>query len=95
VKLVKNASKNCAMLSEAYGGEARRKSSVFEWHKQFKENSHIKITNEDSEPSLLCGNIGHVKWCLEKGLNSMTMLQPTRCSQSSSFWPKNKLLKWN
>jgi hypothetical protein len=26
------------MLSEAYGGEAMKKSSVFDWHKQFKED---------------------------------------------------------
>jgi hypothetical protein len=30
VKLGKNASDTCAMLSEAYGGEALRKSNVFE-----------------------------------------------------------------
>jgi hypothetical protein len=27
----------CAMLFEAYGGEAMEKSSDFEWHKWFKE----------------------------------------------------------
>jgi len=26
------------MLSKAYGGEAVKKSGVFEWHKQFKED---------------------------------------------------------
>jgi hypothetical protein len=30
VKLGKHASETCAMLSEAYGGEAMKKSSVFE-----------------------------------------------------------------
>jgi len=29
------------MLSEAYGGEAMKKSSVFEWHKRFKEGHEI------------------------------------------------------
>jgi hypothetical protein len=37
VKLGKNASNTCAVLSEAYGGEAMKKWSVSEWHKQFKE----------------------------------------------------------
>jgi hypothetical protein len=37
VKLGNNASDTCEMLSEAYGGEAMKKSSVSEWHKQLKE----------------------------------------------------------
>jgi hypothetical protein len=37
-KLEQNASDTCAILSEAYWGEAMKKSSVFEWRKQFKED---------------------------------------------------------
>jgi hypothetical protein len=37
VKLGTNASDTCAMLSDAYGGGAMKKSGVVEWHKQFKE----------------------------------------------------------
>jgi hypothetical protein len=37
VKLGKNASNNCAMLFEAYGGEGMKKSIVLEWQKRFKE----------------------------------------------------------
>jgi hypothetical protein len=33
----KNASDKCVVLSEAYGGEAMKKSSDLEWHKPFKE----------------------------------------------------------
>jgi hypothetical protein len=46
---------------------------------------------------------GYVKLCIEKGLNfdslsgfsTVTVLQLTRCSLLTSFWPKNQLLKWN
>jgi hypothetical protein len=37
VKSEKNASDTCTLLSEAYEGEAMKKSSVFEWHEWLKE----------------------------------------------------------
>jgi hypothetical protein len=39
VKLAKSASNTCVMLSEAYGGEATKKSRVFEWHNWFEEGN--------------------------------------------------------
>jgi hypothetical protein len=38
VKLGKNMSDTSAVLSEAYGAEAMKMSSVFKWHKWFKES---------------------------------------------------------
>jgi hypothetical protein len=37
VKLGNNARDTCAVLTEDYGGDTVKQSSVFEWHKQFKE----------------------------------------------------------
>jgi len=37
VKLGKNSSDTCVMLSDAYVGEAMKMSCVFEWHKPFKK----------------------------------------------------------
>jgi hypothetical protein len=37
VKLGKNASETLQLLKEAYGAAAMKKTSVFEWHKRFKE----------------------------------------------------------
>jgi hypothetical protein len=37
MKLGNNASDTCAMPSEAYGGEAMKKSSLLVCHKWFKE----------------------------------------------------------
>jgi transposase len=36
-KLGKSTSESLQMLTEIYGADAIKKSSVFEWHKKFKE----------------------------------------------------------
>jgi hypothetical protein len=46
VKLRKNASDTCAILSESYVGEAMKMPSVFEWYKQFKEGRMSKSPME-------------------------------------------------
>jgi hypothetical protein len=38
LKLGKNISDTSAVLSGTYGGEAMKESSVFEWHKLFKDS---------------------------------------------------------
>jgi hypothetical protein len=48
VKLGKNASDTCAVLSETFGGDTMKKSHVLEWHKQLKESSHVKGTCEET-----------------------------------------------
>jgi hypothetical protein len=48
VKLGNNATDSFAMLSEAYGYEAVKSPSVFEWYKRFKDSSHAEITHEDN-----------------------------------------------
>jgi hypothetical protein len=53
VQLGKNAGDICAVLSNVYGREAMKKSSIFEWHKQFRESLHVEITNEDNGPNFL------------------------------------------
>jgi len=48
VKLGKNVNDTYVVLSKTYGGQAMRKSSVFERYKQFEESLHVEITNGDN-----------------------------------------------
>jgi hypothetical protein len=69
VKLRKNASDTCAVLSEAYGGEAMKKSHVFEWHKWFTEGFE-NVENDErcgcpslTEPVKMLKKYGI--WCIQ------------------------------
>jgi hypothetical protein len=45
-RLGKSASETLQMLTEVYGANAMKKSSVFEWHKRFKEGQEDVKDNE-------------------------------------------------
>jgi hypothetical protein len=61
-----------AVLSEPYGGEAMEKSSVCEWHKWFKENLLVEITNEDNAHHFHIKGIVHFEFISQ----SQTVNQP-------------------
>jgi hypothetical protein len=42
VKIVKSASERLALLTVAYGEYTLKKSSVFEWHRQFKKGRDVQ-----------------------------------------------------
>jgi histone-lysine N-methyltransferase SETMAR len=47
----KSASETLQMLTEAYGADAMKKSSVFEWHKRFKEGREdVKFDESAGRP---------------------------------------------
>jgi hypothetical protein len=74
-KLSKSASKTLHMLTEAYGADAKKKSSVFECYKRFKEGrkdvKDDERTGEDLNFDLMLGS------CMTRSL-------------FGSFWPKNR-----
>jgi uncharacterized metal-binding protein len=63
VKLGKNASDTCAVLSETYGGKAMKKSGVSEWYKRLKEGRKNVEDDERSRPRSLRtdGNVEKVR----------------------------------
>jgi hypothetical protein len=70
-----------------------------------KGTVHFEFIPQDQTAKLIMWKYrsGYVKPCVEKGLNfgqtiefsTITMIQLTRRFLSLSFWPKNRLLKWN
>jgi len=47
VKIGKSASETLALLTVAYGEYATKKSSVFEWHRLFKEGEKMWKTTQE------------------------------------------------
>jgi hypothetical protein len=45
------------LLIEAYGADAMKKSSVFEWHKRFKEDREDVKDDERTDVRKLTGHI--------------------------------------
>jgi hypothetical protein len=52
-KIGNKARHTCTLFSEAYAGDAVKRSSVPEWHKQFKEN-HEKVEDEETSGHPRC-----------------------------------------
>jgi hypothetical protein len=88
-KLDKSTCETLQMLTEACGADAMKKSSVFEWHKWFKEGredvkddrrtgclkTHWTDENwSNSETTLLFGNFGKVRLFVGEDLNLGLML---------------------
>jgi len=126
VKLGKNASDTCAVLSVWSQKQMTKFAMETANISTTQESLHVQIINEDiahhfllisrimlclnystranSQPSLLCKNIEAVMWSsaykkLELWLHSWILHHDNaaahKCSLSSSFCPKNRLLKWN
>jgi hypothetical protein len=53
VKLGKNTCDTCAMFAESYGGEIMKMFSVSEWHRWFKQSSHMETINEGNSHHFL------------------------------------------
>jgi hypothetical protein len=50
VKIGKSASETLALLTVAYDEYARKKSSVFEWHRRFKEGRDVQEDPRRGQP---------------------------------------------
>jgi hypothetical protein len=80
VKLEQNESDACAILSRDYGGEAVKKSCVFEWHKRFKEGRKI-VEDEESSGRPRCNRTDEnvekvqnlVHWVRRLSITAMTV----------------------
>jgi histone-lysine N-methyltransferase SETMAR len=52
VKIFKSASKTLAILTVAYDEYAMKKSSVFEWHRRFKEGQVVQDDPRSGQPKM-------------------------------------------
>jgi hypothetical protein len=100
VKLGNNGSGACAVLSEAYGGEAMKKSRVSEWYKQLKERTHVKYTTEDNAHHFLQYQ-GHYSLLIHSTrphsqLNllceNILWLYEAACRKRTEFWSNTWIL---
>jgi hypothetical protein len=85
-----NESVTCAMLPEAYGGEAMKMSSVLEWHKWFKEGCRSVEDDETVVVRDLTEPVNMLKiWSL---VNSDRRFKYKSYGCATEFRPKNKYM---
>jgi hypothetical protein len=80
------------------------KKSIVEWHYLFKENMEdgersgaFRQTKQSTDLIMWKCWSSYAKLGIEKGLNLSPVIRfsSSQGTRSSSFWPKNQLLKWN
>ena len=78
VKIGKSASETLALLTVAYGEYAMKKSSVFEWHRQFKEGQ------EDVQDDTRSGQPKRQRTCIcGQSTNLGVLRSKIRCESNS------------
>jgi hypothetical protein len=83
------------MLSEAYGGEAVKKSKCFVWHKQFKEgHESMKVDERSGLPKRTDESVEEVQiWCIQM-FKYQSYGCATKFEQSSSYMCRKRPELW-